>query len=153
MNAIEWIDTQISGLEIEIGVLKMQRKVLIDASKERKLDELEAALAPKATIDELEAALASGTGNGKVWGGNVTISRKPRTSGVKDAVLSIMGDTPSGLRSVDIINALPHLESGSIRQALNGLKKKGEVIQDGKMWMMAPGGVSNGAYAAEEMTA
>ncbi len=140
MNAIEWLDTQISGLEIEIGVLKMQRKVLIDASKERKLD-------------ELEAALASGTGNGKVWGGNVTISRKPRTSGVKDAVLSIMGDTPSGLRSVDIINALPHLESGSIRQALNGLKKKGEVIQDGKMWMMAPGGVSNGAYAAEEMTA
>ena len=52
MNAIEWIDTQISGLEIEIGVLKMQRKVLIDASKERKLDELEAALAPKARNGE-----------------------------------------------------------------------------------------------------
>ncbi len=141
MNAIEWLDTQISGLEIEIGVLKMQRKVLIDlidASKERKLDELEAALAPKATKRE-------------PYSGPVN-PRKPRTSGVKDAVLGVISRN-MGVNSAGIISALPNIESGSIRQALNGLKKKGEVIQDGKMWMMAPGGVSNGAYAAEEMTA
>ncbi len=139
MNAIEWLDTQISGLEIEIGVLKMQRKVLIDASKERKLDELEAALAPKANMTAPWTAPKA--------------ERKPRASGVKDAVLAVLRNEPYGLPSGDIIGLLPNIESGSIRQALNGLKNKGEVTQDGKMWVLVPTIMANGAYAAEEMTA
>ena len=140
MSCIEWIDTQISGLEAEIGVLKMQRKVLIDAQKERKLDELEAALAPKAV--KLEP----------FSGGHVN-PRKPRTGGVKDAVLGTIKMYDNGVETRDIIRELSKFESGSIRQALNGLKKRGEIMQDGKMWVMASAGMTNGAYAVEEMTA
>ena len=148
MDCIEWIDTQISDLLNEVNSLKMQRKVLIDAQKYGVDDELEGSLVPKGpfkhgkivrpTMAELEKLAANKP------------ARKPRTSGVKEAVLETISHWPTGIKTAGIIAANSELESGSIRQALNGLKKKGEIMQDGKMWMKAPSYAPDGSTVFTE---
>lgn len=148
MDCIDWLNGQIDGLQSQIETLKAQRTILQNAMKA--LDE-----PVKVVWATAETSMPEAIKPSKAAKVSITAPRKPRTGGVKDAVVECLKSHIYGVKSADIIAALPNIESGSIRQALNGLKKKGAIMQDGKMWMMANSAYNfaNNTHDGEEMTA
>lgn len=60
----------------------------------------------------------------------------PRTKGVKDAIVSLIGGHPHGLATGEIIE-MTGFKPASVNGTLMGLKKTGQVTQENKLWLMS----------------
>jgi hypothetical protein len=131
---------------------------------ERKMGELTAAARMRVNQVVATASTIAPTGNGsrkrighaaKAAGAPKapTVARgvkkvaKPRTKGVKDAVINLIASET--LAVPDIVSRLGFKE-GSVRAVLMDLKKSGRTVQDeNKRWAMAPGAHESGNSGTE----
>lgn len=66
----------------------------------------------------------------------VKAAPKPRTKGVKDAIVSLISGS-NGMTTGDIIDATG-FKPASVNSTLMGLKKDGKATKEDKLWIMTP---------------